>query len=115
MKHKFRGKELALHPVIVRRYTVADPGFLVGGAWTHWGGGHGLPTQALFGKNVCQNERIGSCSGGGGGSCTGHAPRSVNVIYAVQRYNLCHTLCDRILLKLVIVNIFKCPEFCKTD
>ena len=34
----------------------ADPGFLVGG-------GHGPLTKALFGENVCENERIGSRGG----------------------------------------------------
>ena len=35
----------------------ADPGFPVGG-------GANLPTQALFGENICKNERIWSCWGG---------------------------------------------------
>ena len=47
-----------------RPITVADPGFPVGG--------RGPPTWALFGENVCENERIGSH--GGGGACAGHAP-----------------------------------------
>ena len=34
-------------------YTVADPGFPVGG------GGRGPLMQALFNENVCENERIG--------------------------------------------------------
>ena len=38
--------------------TVADPGFPVGGRRP--------PMLALFGKNICKNERIGSCWGGGG-------------------------------------------------
>ena len=38
---------------------MADPGFPVGGTCTHWGG-HGPPMRALFGENVCENERIGS-------------------------------------------------------
>ena len=52
------------------KYTlaVADPGFPVGGV--HPLGGHGPPTWALFGENVCKNERIGSH----GGACAGHAP-----------------------------------------
>ena len=33
-------------------YTMADPGFPVGG--------HRPSTRVLFGKNVCENERIGS-------------------------------------------------------
>ena len=33
----------------------ADRGFPVGG------GGGAPPTRALFGGNVCENERIGSC------------------------------------------------------
>ena len=36
--------------------TVADQGFPVGG--------RGPPMQVLFGKNVCENERIGSRRGG---------------------------------------------------
>ena len=40
--------------------TGADPGFPVGG------GGRQRPTQALFGENICKNERIWSCWGGGG-------------------------------------------------
>ena len=45
------------------------------GACTHWGG-HGPPTWALFGENVCKNKRIGSHRG----ACAGHAaPRSANV------------------------------------
>ena len=35
--------------------TVADPGFPVGG--------RGPPMWALFGENVCENERIGSHRG----------------------------------------------------
>ena len=36
--------------------AVADPGFPIGGAWNHKGG-CGPPTRALFGENVCKNER----------------------------------------------------------
>ena len=43
-------------------YAVADPGFPIGG--------RGPPTWALFGENVCENERIGSHRG----ACTRHAP-----------------------------------------
>ena len=42
-------------------HAVADPGFPVGGV--HPLGGHGPPTWALFGVNVCENERIGSHRG----------------------------------------------------
>ena len=45
-------------------YSVADPGFPVGAACTHWGVCEPL-TWALFGENVCENERIGSHRGGG--------------------------------------------------
>ena len=34
------------------------------------GGGHGPPMWALFGENVCKNDRIGSH----GGACAGHTP-----------------------------------------
>ena len=39
-------------------------------------GGHGPPTWALFGENVCENERIGSHRG----VCQAHPPRSANVV-----------------------------------
>ena len=42
--------------------AVADPGFPIGEAWNHKGG-CGPPTRALFGENVCKNERIGSRRG----------------------------------------------------
>ena len=50
--------------------VVADPGFPVGGGGRqpHWGTRR-CPTQMLFGKNVCENERIV----GGGGRFTGSA------------------------------------------
>ena len=49
--------------------SVADPGSPGGG------GERGPPTRALFSKNVCENERIGSRRG----ACTWHAPpRSAN-------------------------------------
>ena len=51
-------------------YSVADPGFPVGG--------RGPPTWALFGENVCKNERIGSH--GGGGVRRARPPRSANTI-----------------------------------
>ena len=35
------------------------------GLWTRFGGRHGPPMRALFGENVCENERIGSRGGGG--------------------------------------------------
>ena len=44
----------------------ADPGFPVGGGTNpHWSG-HQPPTLVLFGENICKNERIWSCWGGGG-------------------------------------------------
>ena len=58
---------------------VADAGFPVGGRRPVRGrvdplGGHGPPMQALFGKNVCENKRIGSCRG----RAPGTPPRSAN-------------------------------------
>ena len=40
---------------------MADPGFPTGGRGPV--GGRGPPTQVLFGKNVCENEGIGSRGG----------------------------------------------------
>ena len=43
--------------------AVADPGFPVGGHQAI--GGHQPPMWVPFGKNICENERIGSCFGEG--------------------------------------------------
>ena len=43
-------------------YTVADPGFPIGGV-DPLKGGHGPPTWVLFGKYVCEKEKIWSCRG----------------------------------------------------
>ena len=47
-------------------YSVADPGFPVGGGVDPLGG-RGPPTWVLFSKNVCENKRIWSRR-------EGHAP-----------------------------------------
>ena len=44
--------------------SVVDPGFPVGGGHVHPLGGREPPTRALFGENVCKNERIGPHRGG---------------------------------------------------
>ena len=49
-----------------------------------WGGGGGrrLPTQVLFGENVCENERIGSRCGGAPGSANVHdTKKKVNILH----------------------------------
>ena len=59
-------KVTCFNGVLTNKYkctSVADPGFPVGG--------RGPPTWALFGENVCENERIGSHRGG---ACTRHTP-----------------------------------------
>ena len=58
------GSELFYHLYVL---SGADPGFPVwgGGANPRWRGCQPL-TQALFGENICKNERIWSCWGGGG-------------------------------------------------
>ena len=53
--------------LIVQCLTGVDPGFPVGECGPIWG--HGPLMRALFSKNVCENERIGSR--GGGGACAG--------------------------------------------
>ena len=53
--------------------SVADPGFPVGGRGPIRG--HGPPIRALFGENVCENERVGSCRG----RAPGTPPRCTNV------------------------------------
>ena len=52
----------ALHVTIK---SVADPGFPIGVGGTGPLGGHQPLMQALFGRNVCKNERIGSHWGRG--------------------------------------------------
>ena len=44
--------------------SVADPGFPVGGRAPSRLGGCQPPMWVLFGKNICENERIGSRWGG---------------------------------------------------
>ena len=53
-------------------FSVADPGFPIGGAPSRWEG-HRPPMRVLFSKNVCENKRIGSRGGEGegGGSANG--------------------------------------------
>ena len=57
---------LSLIPKHNVEYTVADPGFPVGGCRPV--GGCQPPTQILLGKTMCKNERIGSCWGHAGGA-----------------------------------------------
>ena len=58
------------HFLGIRVFTNINPlqgwiqDFPWGGANPHWRG-HQPPTQALFGENICKNERIWSCWGGG--------------------------------------------------
>ena len=59
----------------LRTIAVADLGFPVGGR-APVRGGHGPLTWALFGENVCKNERIGSHRG----RAPGTPPRSANVL-----------------------------------
>ena len=52
---------------------------------SHWGDGRRPLTRALFGENVCENERIGSRGGG----CAGGAPGSANAkgrVVMIQQY-----------------------------
>ena len=53
---------------MIQNDAVVDPGFPVEG--------RGPPTPALFAKNVCENERIGSRRG----HAPGTSPRSANVM-----------------------------------
>ena len=53
---------------------VAGPGFPIGGR-APIRRGHGPPTWAFFGENVCENERIGSHRGW---RAPGTPPRSAN-------------------------------------
>ena len=50
--------QLDRRDVTLHIFTVADPGFPVGGRGPVRGG-RGPLTQALFAKNVCENERTG--------------------------------------------------------
>ena len=62
---KFVLNKASLNIWILPMLPGADPGFPIGGAPT-LGRGCQPPTQALFGENICKNERIWSCWGGGG-------------------------------------------------
>ena len=57
---------------------MADPGFPVGQG-VHLLEGCGPPTWALFGENVCKNERIGSHGG-----VHSAPPRSANEIFELS-------------------------------
>ena len=59
-------------------------------------GGRGPLTWALFGENVCENQRIGSHRG----VCAGHAPQICQCIYFLLHYTRSH-----------ITRIFKCGTF----
>ena len=76
IKIRLNSTKLVINSNQFKSCTVADPGFPVGGRRVV-GGGHQPPMWALFGKNVCRNERTGSCWGGG------HQwgpPRSANAV-----------------------------------
>ena len=62
---------------------MADPGFPVGGGADPLGGGHRPLMCTLFGKNVCENERNGSCWGGGAPAAP-PPPGSANVTGVVN-------------------------------
>ena len=71
-----------------------DPGFSVGGGRGPIFGGFWPPMWALFSKNVCENERIGSCRG----ACASTPPRStyafVNIISFHVAYVNCTLKCE---------------------
>ena len=70
-----------LHILVNVPIPVADPGFPGRGGRAPIGG-CGPLTWALFGENVCENERIGSHRG----ACAGHVPpRSANAYICVQQ------------------------------
>ena len=82
--HQYTKLSCYLHNSFI--YTVADPGFPIeGGGGMHPLGGCGPPMWALFSKNVCKNERIGSHKGG---MCQACPPRSANVYIF---WSLCQT------------------------
>ena len=64
-------------------YAVVDLGFPVGG-------GRGSPTWALFGENVCKNERIGSHRG----ACARHAPSQIRQWYATEHNRRYHVFVE---------------------
>ena len=61
---------------------MADPGFPLGGGVEPLGG-RGPPTWALFGENVCENQRIGSRRGWRAPGTLPPPPRSANVVEIV--------------------------------
>ena len=79
-------------------YAVADPGFPVGGGGVDPLGGRGPLTWVLFGKNVCENERIWSRRGGG--ACARHAPtRSANAAVLPKQNIKLHSLDNGLILQ----------------
>ena len=67
----------AEHLILIPSFTVADPGFPVGGGGRAPVRGVWTQMWALFGENVCKNERIGSH---GGGVRRARPPRSANAL-----------------------------------
>ena len=67
--------------------SVADPGFTFGEALTSWV--HQPPKWVLFGRNVYENERIGS-------RCGGDAPRIRQWKYIIFDYFLQVPFCKRV-------------------
>ena len=60
---RFKPKKLKFLEEVSCSIAVADPGFPVGVAPSRWGGAD-LRCGHFLTKNVCENERIGSCWGG---------------------------------------------------
>ena len=58
----FRCMDMVEYDRTFGHFSVADPGFPIGGCGPVRGG-RGPLTWMLFGKNVCKNERIGSIGG----------------------------------------------------
>ena len=85
--------------------------FPLGGTNPHWRG-HQPLTQALFGENICKNERIWSCWGGGGRVLETFVCRSAtdsdhtcikilkHLLSALQSSFICDYLCVKITINL---------------
>ena len=69
-------------------YSVADPGFPVGGAPTLWGGGASTPEAAKFLK-ICMSKRKNLDPWGGGAGGAPGSANDISCIFTIQSSLLC--------------------------
>ena len=65
-------------------HTGPDPGFSVGGAWTHFGGGFGLQHGHFSVKMYAKTKELGPVGGG----VRRHAPLDPPMTHVIEIYSL---------------------------